>query len=576
MKPKILSTMKNYSLPLLKNDVKAGIIVAIISLPLSIAFALGSGVSAEKGIYSAIISSIIIGLLGGSRVQITGPTGAFIIIIQSTINKYGLEGLMITTVLAGILLILMGVLKLGKLIKYIPSPIVTGFTGGIAITIFTLEIKSFLGLAITHSPTNFYGKWYTYIKNISTLNVTSLFLGILCLAILFVWPKVNKVIPASLIAIIITTFVSEVFHLNTEKLGLISTDLSINLVQIESITTIVDMLQPAFTVAILIAMQALLSAVVTDDLIQSKHKPNAELIAQGTANIVLGLFGCIPATGGVARSIANAKNGGRTPIAAIVHGITLFICLILFMPLIKLIPQSVLAAIILQLAFNMFNVKAFLSYKDAPKSDILILITSCFLTFSLNLIVAIEVGMVLSCILFMKRMADQGHIKEWEYNKIGEISTNTLGNVSNLNDAIAINHLIKPISNNTKDSISGENTNETRKPLKNVPAGTLVYDINGPLFFATANNMQELLSSIIPGTEYIILRMSNVTAMDMSAIKAFKQIHQKLQKKGITLILSHVTEQPYTVMDKVGLTKEIGYDNICPNIDYALKRVSCI
>lgn len=536
MKPKLLSTMKNYSFSLFKNDLKAGIIVAIISLPLSIAFALGSGVSAEKGIYSAIISSIIIGLLGGSRVQITGPTGAFILIIQSTISKYGVEGLMITTILAGIILIIMGILKLGKLIKYIPTPIVTGFTGGIAITIFTLEIKNFLGLTITNLPSNFYDKWDTYINHISTINVTSLMLGVLSLIILILWPKINKVIPGSLIAIIIVTFISEVFHLNTEKLGVIDTNLSIDLVPIESITVIFDMLQPALTIAILIAMQALLSAVVTDDLIQSKHKPNVELIAQGTANIVLGLFGCIPATGGVARSIANAKNGGRTPIAAIIHGITLFLCLILFMPLIKLIPKSVLAAIVLQVAYNMFNIKAFLSYRHAPKSDAIILITSCFLTFSLNLIVAIEVGVVLSCILFMKRMADQGHIKEWDY----------------------------------------ERTEETNKPLKNVPTGTLVYEVSGPLFFATANNMQDLLESANEDTRYIILRMKNVNAMDMSAIHLFKQIHKKLQKKGITLILSHVTEQPLTAMDKMGLLKEIGHDNICPNIDYALKRASYI
>ena len=574
MKPKILTTMKNYNFSLFKNDMKAGIIVAIISLPLSIAFALGSGVSAEKGIYSAIISSIIIGLLGGSRVQIDGPTGAFIIIIQSTIGKYGLEGLMITTVLAGILLILMGILKLGKLIKYIPSPIVTGFTGGIAITIFTLEIKDFLGLTITNLPNNFYGKWYSYIKNITSISVTSLLLGILCLAILILWPKINKVIPGSLIAIIITTFISEIFHLKTEKLGFISTGLSIDFVPIESISSIITMLQPAFTIAILVAMQALLSAVVTDDLTQSNHKPNIELIAQGTANIVLGIFGCIPATGGVARSIANAKNGARTPVAAIVHGITLFGSLILFMPLIKLIPKSVLAAIILQVAFHMFNIKAFLSYRHAPKSDAIILITSCFLTFSLNLIVAIEVGMVLSCILFMKRMADQGHIKEWEYNE--EETSTYLRNAANRNGLISDNNMFFSTSDNNMNLPTSGSNIEIRKHLKDVPHGTLVYEISGPLFFATANNMRDLLESPNEDTKYIILRMSNVSAMDMSAILILKQTHQKLQKKGITLILSHVTEQPLTVMDNIGLTKEIGYDNICPNIDYALKRVSYI
>ncbi len=543
-KPKLLSVTNRYSKQQFVKDMTAGIIVAIIALPLSIAFALGCGVSAEKGIYSAIISSIIVALLGGSRVQITGPTGAFIIITQTIISKYGLDGLIISTILAGIMLILMGIFRLGKLIKFVPSPITIGFTGGIAITIFTLEIKDFLGLSIDKMPTNFFGKWYTYITNLSDVNYQSILLGILCILILVIWPKVNKVVPNSLIAIIVGTCIAYFGNLDVKTLGEIPKNLSVPTLPNLSLDDVFDLIQPAFTIAVLIAMQALLSAVVTDGLIHSRHRSSMELIAQGIANIVLGLFACIPATGGVARSIANAKNGARTPIAAIFHGLTLFLFLMVGMPLIKHVPLCVLSSILIIVSYNMFNVKAFLSYAKAPKSDVAVLIASCVLTFAFDLVLAIEVGMVLACGLFMKRMADVTKVRNWKYLKDYDDSD----------------------EDNDVDSLQ----------LLEVPTHTLVFELNGPLFFGAADKLLYIQNEVKKDTKVVILRMRSVPAVDVTALNTLKRLQDSFDKKGITLILSHVLEQPLSVMKKAGFTSTIGTKNICSNINLALSHAKCI
>lgn len=543
-KPELLSVTKRYSKQQFVNDMTAGIIVAIIALPLSIAFALGCGVSAEKGIYSAIISSIIVALLGGSRVQITGPTGAFIIITQTIISNYGLDGLILSTILAGIMLILMGVFRLGKLIKFIPAPITIGFTGGIAVTIFTLEIKDFLGLTIDKMPSNFFGKWYTYLTNLSDVNYQSLLLGTLCILILVIWPKVNKVIPNSLIAIIIGTCIAYFGNLDVKTLGEIPKTLSTPALPHLSLDDVFNLIQPAFTIAILIAMQALLSAVVTDGLIHSRHRSSMELIAQGIANIVLGLFACIPATGGVARSISNVKNGGRTPIAAIFHGLTLFLFLMVGMPLIRHVPLCVLSAILIIVSYNMFNVKAFLSYTKAPKSDVAVLIASCVLTFAFDLVLAIEVGMVLACGLFMKRMADVTRVRSWKY----------LEEYDDCDD------------DNEKDSLQ----------LKEVPTHTLVFELNGPLFFGAADKLLFIQNEVKKDTKVVILRMRSVPAVDVTALNTLKRLQNSFEMKGIRLILSHVQEQPYSVMKKAGFISKIGSNNICPNIDLALSHAQCV
>lgn len=539
MKPKLFSVIKQYSLKQFFLDMKAGIIVAIIALPLSIAFALGCGVSPEKGIYSAILSGIIVAFLGGSRVQITGPTGAFIVITQSVISSYGHNGLVIATVMAGIILIFLGVFKLGKLIKFIPSPITIGFTGGIGITIATLEVKDFLGFEIASMPTSFLGKWHTYFSHMKNINWQALVLGFVSILILVIWPKINKTVPNSFVALVIGTAATYFLKLDVVLLGDIPKTLQPAKIEGLSFDTVFNLMSPAFTIAVLIAMQALLSAVVTDGMIHSKHKPNAELLGQGVANIILGFFGCIPATGGVARSIANAKNGGRTPIALIFHSLTLFSMLMFGMPLIKLVPRPVLAAILLVVSYNMFNVKAFLAYRKAPKSDTIVLITSCVMTFAFDLVLAIEVGIVLSCILFMKRMADVTDVSGWTY--------------------IHNTHL--PEEENDPEHIS----------LKEVPEGTEVFEVNGPMFFGAVDKLLRLKHQTMKkDTHVVIIRMRGVPAIDATAMNTLKDITEDLTEYGITVIFSHVLPQPRSIMEKSGFIEQIGSSHFCENIDAAL------
>lgn len=535
-----LEALKSLNKNQLIKDIISGIIVAVIALPLSIAFAIGAGVSAEKGIYSAIISSLICGILGGSRVQISGPTGAFIVITQSVILNYGMEGLAVSMMIAGIILMLMGIFRMGKLIKFIPSPITTGFTAGIGVTIFTLEIKDFLGLEIASMPTKFVDKWHVYLDHLSEINYQAVLLGIVCIIILVLWPRINKTIPNSFVAIIVGTLLSQGLHLDVKLLGEIPKSIGMPHVPAMGIQMIIDLMQPGLTIAILIAMQALLSAVVTDGIISSKTCSNTELFAQGIANVVLGLFGCIPATGGVARGIASAKNGARTPVAAIVHSVMLFVFLILLMPLIKLVPLCVLAAILIVVSYNMFNVKAMFAYRKAPKSDLAVLVCACVLTFAFDLVFAIEVGMVLSCALFMKRMSDVTQVESWKY-------------------------------------ITDMDYEKDDEPeLKDVPKGVLVYEISGPLFFAAADKMVYIQNSIREDTKVIILRMRSVPAIDATALNSLCDMQSMLRKRGITLIFSHVNQQPKMAFDKHGFTQIVGEENFCTNIDQALIRAEKI
>lgn len=545
MKPKLFSVIKHYNFKQFLLDMKAGIIVAIIALPLSIAFALGCGVSAEKGIYSAILSGFIVAILGGSRVQITGPTGAFIVITQSVIAGYGTQGLIVATIMAGIILVLFGVFNLGKLIKYIPSPITIGFTGGIAVTIATLEVKDFLGFEIATMPTSFLGKWSTYIKHFSSVNIEALILGLVSIVILVIWPKINKTIPNSFVALVIGTAAAYFLKLDVALLGDIPKTLSVAKVSGLDFDMIFSLVSPAFTIAILVAMQALLSAVVTDGMINSKHKPNAELVGQGVANMVLGVFGCIPATGGVARSIANAKNGGRTPIALMFHSLTLLIMLLFGMPLIKLVPRPVLAAILLVVSYNMFNIRAFLAYRKAPKSDAIVLLTSCILTFAFDLVVAIEVGIVLSCILFMKRMSDVTDVSGWTY--------------------VRDTHL--PEEENDPEHIS----------LKEVPEGTEVFEVNGPMFFGAVDKLLRLKHQTMKkDTKVVIIRMRGVPAIDATAMNTLRDVTGDLTEYGISVIFSHVLPQPRSIMEKNGFIKLVGAQNFCENIDAALARATVL
>ncbi len=531
LKPKFFAVMKDYTWEQFVKDVVAGIIVAVIALPRSIAFALGAGVSAEKGIYAAIISSLVCGLLGGSRVQISGPTGAFIVITQSVILSYGTEGLAVAMVLAGAMLIIMGACRMGKLIKFIPAPITTGFTAGIAVTIFTLEIKDFLGLTPESLPIKFIGKWQYYLTHLSEINYQSVLLGLFCIVILVVWPKLNKTIPNSFVAILAGTVIACVFRLDVKLLGEIPKSLGMPGIPGMDVQTVMDLVQPGLTIAILIAMQALLSAVVTDGLVNSRTNSNVELMAQGLANIILGIFGCIPATGGVARGIASAKNGARTPVAAMVHSLMLFVFLIFLMPLIKLVPLCVLAAILMVVSYNMFNVKAMLGYRTAPKSDTAVLICSCVLTFAFDLVLAIEAGMVLSCALFLKRMSEEAEVKGWKYYEEDD-----------------------------PDSIN----------LRRVPQYVRVYEITGPMFFGVADRIGEI--TLKDFTKCLVIRMRGVPSLDATAMYSLEKLYESCKAKGVVMIFSHVNEQPYRTMQKAGFVEKVGEENFCGHIDDALER----
>ena len=538
LKPKLFSVMKTYTKEQFVKDVIAGIIVAIIALPLSIALALASGVGPEQGIYTAIVAGFLISFFGGSRVQIAGPTAAFATIVAGIVAQKGMDGLILATVMAGIILIIMGFLRLGNLIKYIPYTITTGFTAGIAVTIAIGQIKDFLGLTYPAGTVTIetMEKAEAVVKNITTLNWQALIVGLVCLAILIVWPYINKTIPGSLIAVIVGILMVKLLNMNVNTIGdlyEISNKLPSFHLPSVTLSDVGGILPDAFTIAILAAIESLLSCVVADSMINSKHRSNMELIAQGIGNVGSALFGGIPATGAIARTAANIKNGGRTPIAGMVHAITLVLILVVLMPYAALIPMPCIAAILFMVAYNMCGWRAFVNLcKSSPKSDIIVLVTTFVLTVVFDLVVAIEVGILLAAILFMKRMSDVTEVEGWKY-------------VDDEDDP---------------DSIS----------LRVVPDHTLVYEISGPMFFAAADKILKI--SVKEDTKCLILRMRSVNAIDATAMHSLEQLYDSYEKKNIQIVLSHVNEQPRSVMDKAGFTKKVGSENFCSHIDEALER----
>ena len=534
--PKLFPMMGSYSKEQFVKDIVAGVIVAIIALPLSIALALASGVSPEQGIYTAIVAGFVIAFLGGSSVQISGPTAAFATIVAGVVATKGMEGLITATILAGIILILMGVFKFGALIKFIPHTIVTGFTAGIAVTIVIGQIKDFLGLTFTHSPIETIEKLKECFATMGTMNVTALLIGLIALAIQIVWPKINAKIPASLIAVIVTIVIVQAMKLEVNTIGSlyeISNKLPVPAMPHFSLGLIKDVLPDAFTIAILAAIESLLSCVVSDGMVGDQHNPNTELIAQGAGNIASGIFGGIPATGAIARTAANVKNGGRTPIAGMVHAVVLVLILVVLMPYAALIPMPTIAAILFMVAYNMCGWREFVSLiKTAPKSDIYVLLVSFIFTVVFDLVVAIEIGLVLTAILFLKRMSDVADVKSWEY-------------VETPQDGFTV-----------------------------VPKGTLVYEIEGPMFFAAADKFMTV--SVDKNTKVVILRMRSVPAMDVSALRKLEELYGMCKKKHITLLLSHVAEQPLKMMEKAGFTGCVGEENFCPNIQAALHRAEML
>ncbi len=543
IKPKLFSVMKGYTREQFIKDIIAGIIVAIIALPLSIALAIASGVGPEQGLYTAVIAGFFISFLGGSRVQIGGPTAAFVVIIYGIITEHGMPGLTVATLMAGLIMIAMGLLKFGSLIKYIPKTITEGFTLGIAVSIFAGQLKDFFGLKMGAVPSEFVDKIVAYGENFHSVALTTTAIGVLALLIQIFWPKVSKKIPGSLIAIVVTTVLAVVLELKVTTIGdlyTIKAGLPAPVVPEISFGLVKKLISPAFTIAVLASVESLLSCVVSDGMIGGHHRSNAELVGQGVGNVMSALFGGIPATGAIARTAANVKNGGRTPIAGMVHAITLLLILLFLMPLASMIPMSCLAAILIMVAYNMSGIKGFVHMvRTAPKSDVIVLILTFLLTVFFDLVVAIEIGLVLAAFLFMKRMADTSEVSAWIYKD----ETN-------------------------KNEIS-ENTD-----LKTVPEHTMVYEITGPMFFAASNNVLNYIKE--KKKKVLIIRMRSVPAMDISGLDSLEELWKYCNKNEMTLVLSHVNQQPMKVMKKAGFADKVGKDNICENISKALERAEGI
>ncbi len=545
--PKLIPAMKGYTKKQFLNDLIAGIIVAIIALPLSIALALASGVEPACGVYTAIAAGFMVSLLGGSRVQIAGPTAAFATIVAGVVAVHGMDGLIIATILAGIMLILMGVFKLGSLIKFIPHTITTGFTAGIAVTILVGQIKDFLGLTYADGikPVETFEKLEANFHALNTFSWQALLVGAVCLAILIFYPKIEKKLPPSLIAVIVGALMvkfipgldDKVFtigDLYTIPTGLPKLDLAGLDFSFAKISAV---LPSAFTIAILAAIESLLSCVVADSMVNSKHNSNAELVAQGIGNIASVLFGGIPATGAIARTAANAKNGGRTPIAGMVHAIVLLLVLLFLMPYAALIPMPAIAAILFVVAYNMSEWREFFHIvKTAPKSDVLVMLVTFVLTVIFDLVIAIEVGMVLAAMFFMKRMSEETSIKGWKYAD----------------------------AENDQDSID----------LRVVPKNVRVYEMSGPLFFGAADKILDI--RVKDYTRCLILRMRAVPAIDETAMNSLKKVYQNCQKNNVRLILSHVNEQPLEAMKKSGFYDLVGEKYFCDHIDDALALAETI
>lgn len=542
IKPKLFSVMKTYSKEQFVKDVVAGIIVAIIALPLSIALALASGVGPEQGIYTAIVAGFLISFLGGSRVQIAGPTAAFATIVAGIVARSGMDGLIVATIIAGILLVIMGLCRAGSLIKFIPYTITTGFTAGIAVTIVIGQLKDFAGITYPEGlkPIETLDKVRAFVSNISTISGWAVFVGIVSLAVLIIWPMIPRIgskIPGSLIAVFVGIFLVKVFKLRVNTIGDLYTisnslpkfhfpEISLGIIRAE--------LSDGFTIAVLAAIESLLSCVVADGMINSKHRSNMELIAQGVGNIGSALFGGIPATGAIARTAANIKNGGRTPIAGIVHSITLVLVLVVLMPYAGLIPMPTIAAILFIVAYNMCGWRTFVSLcKRAPKSDILVLVATFVLTVVFDLVVEIEIGMIAAVILFMKRMSDQAKVEGWKYYE-------------------------------------DEDADEEHIELRSVPQPVRVYEINGPMFFGATDRIAEI--SLKDFTKCLIIRMRGVPALDITALNSIEKLFDECRKKNVTMILSHVNEQPLSVMEHSGFAEKVGSENFVPHIDAAIAR----
>ncbi|GLC78019.1 SulP family inorganic anion transporter [Lacrimispora brassicae] len=541
--PQFFLSMKHYTREQFIKDVISGVIVAIIALPLSIALALASGVTPEQGLYTAIVAGFVISFLGGSKVQVAGPTAAFASIVAGIVLKNGLDGLAAATIMAGIIMIIMGFLRLGSLIRFIPYTITTGFTTGIAVTIFIGQIKDFLGLTFEKAPVETMEKLEQVILCLGTFNPMALAIGMTALAVLVIWPRYFKKVPPSLIAVILTAVLVKVLDLPVYTIGdlyAISPSLPVFHIPKLSFAMMQRVMPDAMTIALLAAIESLLSCVVADGMVGSRHNSNMELIAQGVGNTCSALFGGIPATGAIARTAANVKNGGRTPVAGMVHAVLLLLILVFLMPYAALIPMPAIAAILFMVAYNMSEWREFVSIiKTSPKSDWSVLLVTFVLTVVFDLVMAISVGLVFASLLFMKRMADVAEVNGWRYLEEGA------------------------------EEYDGDFVD-----LKPVPRHVAVFEINGPMFFGAADKISKVI--LEEGKRVLILRMRSVPAMDATALKSLRKLYHNLKRKNVILVLSHVNEQPMSMMEKAGFLDDMGKENIAGCIDEALMRADLL
>lgn len=537
LKPELLQSLKDYSGKKFISDVSAGVIVGVVALPLAIAFAIASGVEPSQGLYTAIIAGFIISVLGGSKVQIGGPTGAFVFIVYGIVQQYGVSGLALATIMAGIILVAMGVLKMGILVKFIPYTIITGFTAGIAVTILTTQIGDFFGLTTGPMPGDFVGKIQTYARTFGTINFYALGVALVSLVIIFIWPKINKKIPGSLVVIIVVTIASTLLKLPIKTIGsrygAIPSTLPAPQLPAFSWELVQELFQPALSIAILAAIESLLSAVVADGMIGAKHDSNMELIAQGAANIVSPLFGGIPATGAIARTATNIKNGGRSPVAGIVHAITLLLIMLIFGRLVVYVPMAAMAAILVSVAWNMAGIPEIKALCKGQKSDITVLVLTFLLTVFIDLTVAIEVGLLFAAFFFIKKMID-------------------LAQVTNI---------VPKTAGNQECSLEEQ-----------IPPRVFVFEMNGPLFFGTIQKFEETTSMINLDYKVLIINMKNNFYLDAGGVHSLEQLYTKLKSKGIVLILANLNPQPFKEAIKTGLIIKIGNENVYTDFKEALIR----
>jgi SulP family sulfate permease len=543
--PKSITTLKSYSRSQFTSDLTAGVIVGVVALPLAIAFAIASGVTPDRGLYTAIIAGFLISALGGSRVQIGGPTGAFVVIVYGIVQRYGIDGLIVATIMAGVILVILGVAKLGTVIRFIPHPVVVGFTSGIAVIIFSSQVKDFLGLRMGDLPVEFIPKWRAFAANLDSITPQALAVSLAALLIIVVWPRVSRRIPGPFVALITTTAAVRLLDIPVETIGTRFGAISAALPQLilphVSLAQATALVGPAFTIALLAAVESLLSAVVADGMIGSRHRSNMELIAQGVANIVSPMFGGMPATGAIARTATNVKNGGRTPVAGMVHALTLLLITLFFGRWAALIPLATLAAILVVVAYHMSEWRTFRSELTAPKSDVAVLLTTFALTVLVDLTVAIEVGMVLAAFLFMRRMAE-------------------VTNVSIVTRELA----------DGADNEEENDPNSVRR--REIPRRVEVFEINGPFFFGAAEQFKDTLGQIAKNPKVLIIRMRDVPAIDSTGLHALHELARRCKHDGTLLLLSDVHAQPMFALVRSDMLAELGQENLFGNLDHALDR----